>query len=100
MFQSRRRQVALLPPGHVLMPPLLQNQQARAIELQLEIDRLQAKLGYLLASYFCKRFKFFDWVRHREGVDAEAIVKRHIHLLHKYNEAKDAAQVGFSNCLF
>ncbi|TFK60817.1 Swi5-domain-containing protein, partial [Pluteus cervinus] len=25
--------------------------------------------------------------------DADAIVKRHIHLLHRYNEAKDAAQI-------
>ncbi|KAF9483464.1 hypothetical protein BDN70DRAFT_301812 [Pholiota conissans] len=49
------------------------NQQARAIALQLEIDRLQEKLG--------------------ERVDAEKIVKRHIQLLHRYNEAKDAAQI-------
>ncbi|KAF8885104.1 Swi5-domain-containing protein [Mucidula mucida] len=28
-----------------------------------------------------------------EDVDAEAIVKRHIKLLHQYNEAKDATQI-------
>ncbi|KJA14811.1 hypothetical protein HYPSUDRAFT_48819 [Hypholoma sublateritium FD-334 SS-4] len=49
------------------------NQKARAIALQLEIDKLQAQLG--------------------EKEDAEKIVKRHIELLHQYNEAKDAAQI-------
>jgi hypothetical protein len=29
-----------------------------------------------------------------ENEDAEKICKRHIHLLHKYNEAKDATQVS------
>jgi Swi5 len=29
----------------------------------------------------------------RSGVDAEKIVKRHIQLLHQYNEAKDTTQV-------
>ena len=29
----------------------------------------------------------------RESENAEAIVKRHINLLHRYNEAKDATQV-------
>ncbi|KIM48711.1 hypothetical protein M413DRAFT_37390, partial [Hebeloma cylindrosporum] len=48
-------------------------QQERAISLQLEIDRLQAQLG--------------------PNEDPEKIVKRHIELLHKYNEAKDATQV-------
>ena len=32
----------------------------------------------------------------RESEDAEAIVKRHINLLHRYNEAKDATQVWVS----
>ncbi|KIM48707.1 hypothetical protein M413DRAFT_437885 [Hebeloma cylindrosporum] len=49
------------------------NQQERAISLQLEIDRLQAQLG--------------------PNEDPEKIVKRHIELLHKYNEAKDATQI-------
>ncbi|PPQ63284.1 hypothetical protein CVT24_006809 [Panaeolus cyanescens] len=49
------------------------NQEAKAIALQLEIDRLQAQLGH--------------------DQDAEAIVKRHIALLHRYNEAKDATQI-------
>ena len=30
----------------------------------------------------------------REDVDATKIVSRHIKLLHRYNEAKDATQVG------
>ncbi|KAF4614473.1 hypothetical protein D9613_002680 [Agrocybe pediades] len=49
------------------------NQEARKKALEQEIEQLQARLG--------------------EGVDAEKIVKRHIALLHKYNEAKDAAQI-------
>ena len=32
-----------------------------------------------------------------EGVDANEIVKRHIVLLHRYNEAKDATQASFLN---
>ena len=32
-----------------------------------------------------------------EGVDANEIVKRHIVLLHRYNEAKDATQVSLLN---
>ncbi|PPQ93267.1 hypothetical protein CVT25_015265 [Psilocybe cyanescens] len=50
------------------------NQEARKKFLELEIAKLQAQLG--------------------EGVDAEAIVKRHIALLHRYNEAKDATQLA------
>ncbi|KDR73636.1 hypothetical protein GALMADRAFT_251407 [Galerina marginata CBS 339.88] len=49
------------------------NQEARKNALELEIDKLQEQLG--------------------DGVDAEKIVKRHITLLHKYNEAKDATQI-------
>jgi hypothetical protein len=30
----------------------------------------------------------------REHEDADAIVKKHIKLLHRYNEAKDATQVN------
>jgi len=30
---------------------------------------------------------------YREGEDPELIVKKHINLLHRYNEAKDATQV-------
>ncbi|KAJ8501645.1 hypothetical protein ONZ45_g12062 [Pleurotus djamor] len=48
-------------------------QEARAAELQREMADLQKRLG--------------------DGVDAEEIVKRHIRLLHDYNEAKDAAQI-------
>ena len=33
---------------------------------------------------------------YRENENAEQIVSRHIKLLHKYNEAKDAAQVHIS----
>ncbi|KAL6307825.1 hypothetical protein BKA93DRAFT_726838, partial [Sparassis latifolia] len=47
--------------------------EARIGALQAEIQDLQHELG--------------------EGINAEEIVKRHIKLLHQYNEAKDAAQV-------
>ena len=36
----------------------------------------------------------------RPNEDPEKIVKRHIELLHKYNEAKDATQVRFSLFIF
>jgi len=51
----------------------LQKQEERIAALQAEIETLQRELG--------------------EGVDAEAIVKRQINLLHRYNEAKDATQI-------
>ncbi|PPR01097.1 hypothetical protein CVT26_016003 [Gymnopilus dilepis] len=51
--------------------------EARKKALEEEIEKLQAKLG--------------------EGIDAEKVVQRHITLLHKYNEAKDATQVSFFN---
>ncbi|TFK24254.1 hypothetical protein FA15DRAFT_592734 [Coprinopsis marcescibilis] len=50
-----------------------QKQQDRAASLETEIEVLEKELG--------------------EGRDAQAIVKRHIGLLHKYNEAKDATQI-------
>lgn len=49
-------------------------QEARLTALQAEIEALQKEL--------------------REGEDAEQIVKKHISLLHRYNEAKDATQVS------
>ncbi|KAH9934069.1 DNA repair protein [Epithele typhae] len=48
-------------------------QQARIAALQAEVEGLQRTLG--------------------EGEDAAQIVDRHIKLLHKYNEAKDATQI-------
>ncbi|KIY64116.1 hypothetical protein CYLTODRAFT_457507 [Cylindrobasidium torrendii FP15055 ss-10] len=48
-------------------------QQARIQALEEEVQALQTELG--------------------QGVDAEAIVKTHIKLLHRYNEAKDACQL-------
>ncbi|KIL71480.1 hypothetical protein M378DRAFT_65162 [Amanita muscaria Koide BX008] len=48
-------------------------QEARLTALQVEIEALQKEL--------------------REGEDAEQIVKKHISLLHRYNEAKDATQI-------
>ncbi|KAM5539894.1 hypothetical protein V8D89_006397 [Ganoderma adspersum] len=55
-------------------------QQARIEALQAEVKELQKVLGYaFLAS--------------REDENAEKIVSRHIKLLHKYNEAKDATQI-------
>ncbi|KAL1709458.1 DNA repair protein [Schizophyllum commune] len=47
--------------------------EARMADLEAEITRLQAELG--------------------ADVDAEKIVKKHIKLLHRYNEAKDATQI-------
>ncbi|KAA1477254.1 hypothetical protein DENSPDRAFT_884940 [Dentipellis sp. KUC8613] len=48
-------------------------QEARIAELQAEVQKLEVQLG--------------------EGEDADKIVSRHIRLLHRYNEAKDAAQI-------
>lgn len=65
-----------------------QVQNARADALQLEIDDLQVKLGY------SPHIRAYSWLNvFRVDVDAEKIVKRHITLLHRYNEAKDATQV-------
>ncbi|KAF8634904.1 hypothetical protein AX15_000652 [Amanita polypyramis BW_CC] len=47
-------------------------QEARLAALQAEIEALQKELG---------------------DDDPELIVKRHINLLHRYNETKDAAQI-------
>ncbi|XP_006453887.1 hypothetical protein AGABI2DRAFT_113644 [Agaricus bisporus var. bisporus H97] len=52
---------------------LVQKTQARVVALKDEIDALQAALGI--------------------DEDAQAIVKLHICLLHRYNEAKDATQI-------
>ncbi|EIM88035.1 uncharacterized protein STEHIDRAFT_155394 [Stereum hirsutum FP-91666 SS1] len=48
-------------------------QEARIAELEVEVEQLQKELG--------------------EEVDANKIVSRHIKLLHRYNEAKDATQL-------
>ncbi|PBK76526.1 hypothetical protein ARMSODRAFT_229611 [Armillaria solidipes] len=48
-------------------------QEARIAALEAEVDNLQRELG--------------------ENEDADSIVKRHIKLLHQYNESKDAAQI-------
>ncbi|KAI0652658.1 Swi5-domain-containing protein [Trametes meyenii] len=48
-------------------------QQARIEALQAEVKELQKTLG--------------------EGENAEQIVSKHIKLLHRYNEAKDATQI-------
>ncbi|KAH7106789.1 DNA repair protein [Auriculariales sp. MPI-PUGE-AT-0066] len=50
-----------------------QDLSVRATALQQEIDRLEKQLG--------------------PGIDADKVVKRHIELLHDYNESKDACQV-------
>ncbi|KAI0280532.1 hypothetical protein BGY98DRAFT_914655 [Russula aff. rugulosa BPL654] len=47
--------------------------EARISELEAEVAELQKELGL--------------------GEDAQQIVSRHIKLLHRYNEAKDATQV-------
>ncbi|KAH8998313.1 DNA repair protein, partial [Lactarius hatsudake] len=50
-----------------------QEREARILELESEIAELQKELG--------------------PGEDAQQIVSRHIKFLHRYNEAKDAAQI-------
>ncbi|GAW02540.1 DNA repair protein [Lentinula edodes] len=50
-----------------------QIQEARITQLEAEVNRLQQELG--------------------QDEDAEKIVNKHIKLLHRYNEAKDAAQM-------
>nr|GAT49915.1 predicted protein [Mycena chlorophos] len=54
-------------------PISAEKQAARQAALETEVAALESKLG--------------------AGVDADAIVKKHIKLLHKYNEAKDATQI-------
>lgn len=66
-----------------------QKQEARVKALQDEVDSLQQELGQARSS---RNFPFSDAFS-SAGKDAEAIVKRHIRLLHQYNESKDAAQV-------
>ncbi|KAJ7194758.1 DNA repair protein [Mycena pura] len=50
-----------------------EKQEARVAALRAEIESLETEFG--------------------RGDDAEAIVKKHIKLLHRYNEAKDATQI-------
>ncbi|KAJ6541729.1 DNA repair protein [Mycena capillaripes] len=54
-------------------PISAKKQEARIAALQAEVESLAKELG--------------------EHEDAEAIVKKHIQLLHRYNEAKDATQI-------
>ncbi|KAJ7045095.1 DNA repair protein [Mycena alexandri] len=54
-------------------PISAKKQEARVAALQAEVESLEKELG--------------------EHEDAEAIVKKHIKLLHRYNEAKDATQI-------
>ncbi|KAH9071033.1 DNA repair protein [Lactarius deliciosus] len=51
----------------------VKEREARILELESEIAELQKELS--------------------PGEDAQQIVSRHIKLLHRYNEAKDAAQI-------
>ncbi|KAH9173507.1 DNA repair protein [Lactarius sanguifluus] len=51
----------------------VKEREVRILELESEITELQKELG--------------------PGEDAQQIVSRHIKLLHRYNEAKDAAQI-------
>ncbi|KAH9066226.1 DNA repair protein [Lactarius vividus] len=51
----------------------VKEREARILELESEIAELQKELG--------------------PGEDAQQIVSQHIKLLHRYNEAKDAAQI-------
>ncbi|KAJ7082520.1 hypothetical protein C8R43DRAFT_1052343 [Mycena crocata] len=54
-------------------PISAQKQEARIAALHAEAESLQQELG--------------------ENENADAIVKKHIKLLHRYNEAKDATQM-------
>ncbi|KAJ7919357.1 DNA repair protein [Mycena leptocephala] len=54
-------------------PISAKKQEARIAALQAEVESLEKELG--------------------EHEDADAIVKKHIKLLHRYNEAKDATQI-------
>ncbi|KAJ7157233.1 DNA repair protein [Mycena filopes] len=54
-------------------PISAKKQEARVAALQAEVESLQKELG--------------------AHEDADAIVKKHIKLLHRYNEAKDATQI-------
>ncbi|KAJ7508477.1 hypothetical protein B0H11DRAFT_1646579, partial [Mycena galericulata] len=54
-------------------------QEARVAALQAEVDTQASR--------------FYTNSAPREHEDAEAITKKHIKLLHRYNEAKDATQV-------
>ncbi|KZT01142.1 uncharacterized protein LAESUDRAFT_707840 [Laetiporus sulphureus 93-53] len=56
---------------HISIP--IKKQLARIAAIEAEIDEIQKQLG--------------------EGEDAKEIVSRHIKLLHRYNETKDAAQI-------
>ncbi|KAI0253557.1 DNA repair protein [Lactifluus subvellereus] len=51
----------------------MHDREARISELEAAVAELQKELG--------------------PGEDAQKIVSRHIKLLHRYNEAKDAAQI-------
>ncbi|KAK0500777.1 DNA repair protein [Armillaria luteobubalina] len=51
----------------------VKKQEARIAALEAEVENLQRELG--------------------ENEDADSLVKRHIKLLHQYNESKDAAQI-------
>ena len=50
--------------------------------------------------YFGNLFFFLFFFVFREGEDAELIVKKHIALLHLYNETKDATQVRAGSFFF
>ncbi|KAJ7292687.1 Swi5-domain-containing protein [Mycena rebaudengoi] len=73
MLLSQLRSHSSRSSSRILTLREIQKQEARAAALQAEIDALQQELG--------------------EDQDAEAIAKKHIKLLHKYNEAKDATQI-------
>lgn len=66
--------------------------EARILELESEIVELQKELGWVNIAYpiLCA---IGDTLPRRPGEDAQQIVSRHIKLLHRYNEAKDAAQI-------
>jgi hypothetical protein len=66
-----------------------QKQEARIATLQTEADELQRQLGLAAITLLL----WGPSISLRDKGDAEAIVKKHIKLLHQYNEAKDATQV-------
>ncbi|TFY63699.1 hypothetical protein EVJ58_g3099 [Rhodofomes roseus] len=74
-------------------------QQERIAALQEEVHELQRKLGCVqcACAHVADDLYVLTGTRvclhYRENEDAAKIVSRHIKLLHRYNEAKDAAQI-------
>lgn len=71
---------------------MAQKQRERVAALQKEVEELEQTLGY--ASRLGFPVLPYPDTLFRGGLDPEKIVSKHIKLLHRYNEAKDATQVS------